>query len=75
MSKSRQREVSAFRQGQIDRKEIDTLISFIEKTQKIRNKEMKNKYKERFPTKRQSNMLGSFWFRGWNNPNEKSTKF
>lgn len=68
MSKSRQREISAFRQGQVDRKETDDLF-YMDLTK--HNKEMKNKYKERFPTKRQSNMLGSFWFIGWNNPTTK----
>jgi hypothetical protein len=72
MSKTNQREISYFKQGQIDRKEA----------QKIKGKWnwdgikriMKSKYKERFCTKKLSNMYGSIWFRGWNNPTEKHTR-
>ena len=69
MSKASQREQSYFRQGQVDRKEMESFNWVNSKIWK-KGKFMKQKYKERLHTKRLSNMYGTHWFRGWNNPNK-----
>lgn len=73
MGKGRQRDSSAFRQGQVDRLSIeDPHPVYVPDWKKIKWKLMKKFYRKRFPTRRASNMLGSYWFAGWNNPNEKN---
>jgi hypothetical protein len=81
MGKGRQREISAFRQGQVDRLSIENhypdYVSIPDsKMKRDRNwflwKLMKKLYRKRFPTRRASNMFGSYWFNGFNHPREKN---
>ena len=74
MSKANQREYSYFRQGQIDRKETQKNQGNFWNWGDIK-RSMKKLYKQRLSTKRLSNMYGTYWFKGWNNPNAKKISF